>query len=296
MADVLSIDFETKSQADLKRVGAAVYAKHPTTKILCMSWAFNDEPVATWRPGQIFPARIWRHVEQGGIVRGWNVAFEFWIWNERLLTHMLALAGRRYPALKIAQLRDTMAQAAYWGLPMGLGDAAPAAGVQVLKDKAGHALMLQMCRPRQIKKDGTVVWWDETDPAKYDRLCDYCEQDVRTERAIADRLPPLPDDEQDTWELDFQINVRGVRVDTYLVSRLEKLVAESRVRLTAQLIQLTNGQVTGLNKVKEFLAWLKFVGYPHDDLKKTTIAERLKDPACRGLERRGLLLRRESAR
>ena len=42
----LSIDFETGSQADLKKVGAAKYAEDPTTRVVCVAdttpWNLSD--------------------------------------------------------------------------------------------------------------------------------------------------------------------------------------------------------------------------------------------------------------
>ena len=41
----LHIDFETRSELDIKKVGAYKYAKHPSTEILCMAYAYGKEPV-----------------------------------------------------------------------------------------------------------------------------------------------------------------------------------------------------------------------------------------------------------
>ena len=39
------LDFETRSECDLKVAGVYNYARHPSTQILCMGFAFNDESV-----------------------------------------------------------------------------------------------------------------------------------------------------------------------------------------------------------------------------------------------------------
>ena len=41
----LFLDFETFSEADLKKVGSYAYAEHPTTEVLICTYAFDDEPV-----------------------------------------------------------------------------------------------------------------------------------------------------------------------------------------------------------------------------------------------------------
>ena len=49
---VASIDFETRSEADLTAIGSANYAARPSTEVLCMAWALGDEPTALWTPMQ----------------------------------------------------------------------------------------------------------------------------------------------------------------------------------------------------------------------------------------------------
>ena len=204
----LSIDFETTSTADLRKVGAYRYSVHPDTKVLCMSYSFDDgKTVKNWRPGEELPWEAIGHAMNGGIVRGWNVGFEYHIWNNVLsrLVRKRPLYGQEWEwPLEISQLRDTMAQAAYWGLPLSLDAAAPAAGLATVKDKTGHALMMRMARPRTNKK-GVQTWWHETDAQKYADLIDYCDQDVRTECAVAAAIPALPDAEQEMWEMDLRI-------------------------------------------------------------------------------------------
>lgn len=53
---VLIIDYETRSEVDLRLVGAYEYAAHETTEILCACWSFAEEsklidaPVYVWSP------------------------------------------------------------------------------------------------------------------------------------------------------------------------------------------------------------------------------------------------------
>ena len=45
MTPTLYLDAETWSNLDLKLVGARAYAEHPSTRVLCWSWAIGDGPV-----------------------------------------------------------------------------------------------------------------------------------------------------------------------------------------------------------------------------------------------------------
>ena len=294
--DVLSIDFETCSVADLKRTGVHTYSEHPSTRVLCMAWALNDEKVEVWRIGQPFPSRVLRHVANMREVRAWNASFEITIWNNVLLPQI----GLHAPyALSIAQVRDTMAQAAYYGLPLSLDMAGPAAGVRFQKDKEGHALMLRMCRPRAVDANGLATWWHETDPEKFDRLCEYCAGDVEVERAIARTLPDLPSRELAVWQMDQQMNTFGVGVDYDFVGSMKALALAAAEAVNVTVANLTGGVVKTITSTAALLAVLKGLGYPYDDLRKSTVAQRLEEldaAGADGLERDLLELRADGAK
>ena len=63
--DTLHIDFETRSQVDLKTAGVYNYASDLSTEVLMMGWAFNDEPAKVWLPDETFPKRIIDHIRSG---------------------------------------------------------------------------------------------------------------------------------------------------------------------------------------------------------------------------------------
>jgi len=70
---ILYCDFETRSRCDLPAQGVYNYAMDATTEVLCMSWAFDDDEVQTWVPGQDFPVEVEMH---RGQIRAHNAAFE----------------------------------------------------------------------------------------------------------------------------------------------------------------------------------------------------------------------------
>lgn len=287
---ILSIDFETASEADLKRTGAWVYSRHPSTRVLCMSWAFDNEPVKSWRPGQPFPQRIMDHVVTGGEVHAWNALFEFCIW-QNVLWHRLKLI----PTLKLEQVFCTMARAAYYGLPMSLDQAGPAAGTNIFKDKAGHALMLRMSRPRT--KTPTVTWWHDTDPAKYQALCNYCDRDVEAERAVSLTIPMLPDRERMIWLFDARMNLRGVMIDRPLVDRLIQIADAETRRLSEALRITTAGAVQSVTQTAKLTLWAQANGAPQvTSLAKDEAPKHIADPTIPQVVRQALVIRQEAAK
>lgn len=227
----IHLDFETRSIVDLTETGIDVYAKHPSTQIMCIGWAVDDGDPDLIRQNTDVAAckNLMAHVAQGATVVAHNAVFELGIWNE-------ILAKRRgWPVLRPENTRCTMAMALAMGLPGKLEKAAPALGLQQNKDLEGHRVMLQLCKPRP---DGS--WWTpETHPDKFAKLYDYCKQDVRTEQALFKRLLPLSPYEQAIWELDYKINQRGVMIDAeaaraaIAVADLERKILDENMRLVS---------------------------------------------------------------
>src|SRR5262245_881128 len=52
---VLHRDYETRSRAILKIVGAARYAADPSTEVLCCCYAADNDPIKVWRAGDPVP-------------------------------------------------------------------------------------------------------------------------------------------------------------------------------------------------------------------------------------------------
>lgn len=273
---------------DLKRAGVHVYAEDPTTDIWCAAYAFGDEDVQLWVPGEPCPPRIIAHILAGGIIVAHNAQFE------RLLLQHVAAPRYGWPVPKLEQWRCTAAMAAAMALPRHLDALAKALGVSELKDDEGHRLMLRMARPRKVNPDGTLVWWNV--PEKLERLYAYCKQDVRTERAIEKALQPLTPRELTIYQLDQRINDRGVGVDLELVMRAQGVVNEGVRRANAELAELTNGEVTAITNHKRLLAWLNEADVETASVSKAAIAALREQPNLPDDVQQVLQLRSEAGR
>nr|WP_216657355.1 hypothetical protein [Candidatus Hamiltonella defensa] len=51
----VSLDFETYSEADIKKWGAWGYACHPSTEVICMAYAIGESAPVLWLPGRLYP-------------------------------------------------------------------------------------------------------------------------------------------------------------------------------------------------------------------------------------------------
>src|SRR5262245_9620052 len=212
-------DYETRGTIDLRRSGAWKYAGHVGTEMLCCAYAVDDGPVKLWKRGDPVPAEFVEAARnKQWIAVAHNAAFEMAI--ERLVLH------RRYgwPIIPLRRNRCSMAAALACSLPADLGLLAEALGLIHQKDKAGHRLMLMLSkprRPRQSEDPEKVYWFEDQDRCA--RLFEYCIQDVEVEREAYKQIRPLSTREQQLWELDQAINVRGIPIDHKLAKAAYKV-------------------------------------------------------------------------
>lgn len=294
MLPVAIIDFETRSAVDLKKCGVEVYVESETTEALCVAWVFGDEPTAgaLLTGGAACPGPLAEHVRRGGMVVAHNARFELCLWRMLTKRH----GPEAWPVLRIEQLICTMSLCRALALPGSLDKACEALRFGIGKDRAGHALMMKMCKPvkprapRKSKKAGAdetrrqaVLELDETvdagpaplvwkeDPESLARLLAYCVGDVEAERQLFKTLPALNPDERKTWVLDQQINDRGVFLDLEIIPFALAATDAAKARLDAELYNLTGKTVKTTQSGAALLRWFASQKFPLDNLQKETV-------------------------
>jgi DNA polymerase len=221
----LWVDFETRSACDLKVAGVYNYAQDPSTDVLCMSWAFDDEDVQTWTPAQPFPERVRNHK---GLIYAHNAAFErliFW--------YVLQIN------FKLEQFVCTATQARANCAPGSLEDVGRFAGASMKKDHRGSQLIRLLCIPPF-----------RNDPELMAEMVAYCEQDVRAMRSISKALRPLSADELLDYHVNERINDRGVLVDVPLCKAAIKYASDELVEIEQIVAEVTEGAITSVRSPK----------------------------------------------
>ncbi len=246
---ILHLDYETRSNLDLRQVGLHSYARGRNTDLMCACFAFDEEQVFLWLPGMPVPQRLIDHVEEGGEVHAHNAAFEQELCNN--------VATRKYgwPYLYTEQLVCTMAMSYAMGLPGHLGSTAAALGIDQQKDMVGNRLMLQYCQPRDVTPEGKIIWWDDPDQLK--AIWEYCRQDVIVEREIGRRMMRLSPYERKVWELDQKINSRGIAVDTKAVLQATVIVEQEKLRLIKEIQHASDNAIAtpqAVAQIKNYLS------------------------------------------
>lgn len=253
-----SIDFETRSTKDIK-LGLDHYTSCPEFEVLVLSGRLPGQQVQHWHRGwdlqQPPTSEAWLHalfdyIRAGGLVRGWNVIFEWMVWN------LVCVPKYGWPELPLEQCVDTMMQAACHNMPQGLDKCGAAMGLdpEQLKSKRGKYLIGRLCVPHKPTKTRPGIWVQ--DEGLFNELVGYCDQDVVAEESIAARLRPLTEQQQRLWLLTQKINRRGVPVDLGECANILSVVDAEKERLNRELRALTDYKVSAATKRNDLLAWV----------------------------------------
>lgn len=270
------LDYETYSEADLREVGAAKYAEHPSTEILMAAVASDTEgPYLYVSPkyGASDPGALpllLKMVQSNDPIWAHSAQFE------------IALTAARFekdlgigPAPSLDRWRCTAAVCRRAGLPDSLDQAGEALSLETKKDKEGKRLIQKFSIPRKAtkKRPGGRVYPTD-DWVDFQRFGRYCCTDVDVERAIHQRLRPflLSGLLQDSFLFDVKLNQRGVPVNLpalhHTAAMLDLVLADVNKRFT----KLTGLAPTQRAKVK---ALLEDKGLPMEDMTADTVADTL---------------------
>ena len=270
----LFLDTETYSDVDLAECGLYRYVEDPSFEVLLIAYSIDGGPVEVYdcRTGDLEKENLICDMleDPNHIKYAHNAQFEVQVLRKWSLLD-----------LPIAQWRCTMVHALMCGLPASLAAVGAALGLpeDKQKDKQGKALIEYFCKPCKPTKTngGRVRNLPAHDPDKWLLFKDYNRQDVVTEMEIEKRLQAIykvPEREQKLWELDQQINDRGIRIDVPMV---EKIVAYDDQRCEELLQEAKD--LTGLsnpNSLMQLKDWLTRQGVDVDTLRKDDLDELLK--------------------
>ncbi len=286
MSAEASVDFETRSDIDLRVRGAGPYFASKRFLPLILCYSINRRPIQTWTcEFPLCPEDLREHIRSGGWFSGWNVSFErqCFAW---LSTHF------NWPEVPFDRYRCTMARASALGLPRSLDRIGPALGLQETKDKVGKTLINFFSKPRA---DGHFNEPGDH-PEKFREFALYCAQDVRTEMEAARRMIPLSDQEQAVYTLSERINARGVRIDRRSAIAAVALVEKAKLQLDAEMSAVTDRAVTACSQVSRLTAWCEAQGVKLDGVAKDDIVDALDLHDLPAKVRSALLLRQEAAK
>ncbi len=265
---ILYLDIETFNGVTNITAGAHRYAQD--AEVLLVACAINDGPVDVWdtqdRPN--WREALAQHIYEADRVVIHNSAFE---------RAVLRRHGVDIPVDKIA---DTMVLALQHGLPGKLDQLCEALDVpqDKAKAKSGKKLihLFTKPRPKNMKLRRATR---ETHPEEWNEFIEYARLDVDAMREVLARTPRWNDtpSERRLWELDQNINDRGICVDAELARAVIGAFDGAVRALAARLSRLTDGAVDSATQRDRFLAYMRSVeGVELADLTKDTISSELR--------------------
>lgn len=271
----IRLDYETRSEADLKKVGLHNYAVDFSTRALMLAYSWNDGPVEhiDFANGDRMPPEVRDALTDPEVVKlAFNAQFE------RVITRKTL--GIKTP---YKNWRCTMVKAFMHSFNGGLAEIGAQLGLpqHLLKDPIGSKLIRMFCMPQNVTKNQPHRWRDATtDPEDWQRFCGYNVQDVTTEAAVDHKLPSNGlGREWELYEIDQRINDRGLPVDLRFVEGALKLSVQRKIELLSMMQEVTD--LANPNSSQQFLPWLVERGYPFNDLKKLTVKKVLTEDKLR---------------
>lgn len=246
----LAIDIETFSDVNLPRCGVYAYVDSPKFEILLLAYAFNngDTKVVDIACGEKIPREVVEGIQNENVLKtAFNAAFE-----------RICLSKHLNEKLSPKSWLCTAVQASQLALPMSLEGVGEVINIQRKKLKEGTDLIKYFtmpCKPTKAN-NGRTRNLPEHDMKKWIKFKSYCIRDVDAEREIRQKLMkyPISKEELFLYQLDQEINDRGILVDLALVSKAIECDLMYKDYMTTKAYELTG--LENPNSVSQVKGWL----------------------------------------
>lgn len=212
---ILFIDFETRSEQDVQEVGSHRYNSDPSTEVILISYAYDDEPEVVCRE---LPQEVIDDIESGDVMKvAQNAEFDICV-----CMYVLHIN------ITLTDWYDTAYALAYYSYPRALGFAANVLGTTT---KASNIEMLffsvPIVRAKEAAKDELFA---VAQPTVYNEMDDYPEEtenferyslyDTRVLRELFHKLPELPEIEIFKMHITFEMNFNGCPFDVKFAKKI----------------------------------------------------------------------------
>lgn len=262
----ISIDIETYSSVDLKKCGVYKYAEAENFTILLFGYAVDgcEVKVVDLAQGEKIPEEI-----LDGIM---DESVEKWAFNASFERICLSrYLGEKY--LSPSSLRCSMIWSAYLGLPLSLEGVGAVLKLEEQKMTEGKNLIKYFCTPnnkgcRRMPHD---------DMEKWEMFKAYNKRDVEVEMSIQGKISrfPVPNFVWNEYNLDQEINDRGIKVDKTLVKNAIVIDARTKDELKEKMQRLT--ELENPNSVQQLRNWLSDSGIEMESLGKKDVNKKIQE-------------------
>lgn len=270
----INIDIETFSSINISKSGVYKYVESEDFEVLLFAYSIDGgkTEIVDITNGEELSEEIIQALLDDNVIK-WAFNAQF----ERIcLSRFLKLSKGTY--LNPKSWRCTMIWSAYMGLPFSLEGAGKVLGLEKQKLIEGKDLIKYFCVPcTPTKSNGFRNRnFPYHDKIKWEAFKTYNIRDVDTEKEIQCKLMkfPVPDFIWEEYNLDQEINDRGIKVDLDFINRVIALDDKVRTKLMSELQILT--ELKNPNSVVQLKGWLSEQGVETESLDKKSVKELVK--------------------
>ena len=270
----INIDIETFSSINISKSGVYKYVESEDFEVLLFAYSIDGgkTEIVDIANGEELSEEIIQVLLDDNVIK-WAFNAQF----ERIcLSRFLKLTKGTY--LNPKSWRCTMIWSAYMGLPFSLEGVGKVLGLEKQKLIEGKDLIKYFCVPcTPTKSNGFRNRnFPYHDKIKWEAFKTYNIRDVDTEKEIQCKLMkfPVPDFIWEEYNLDQEINDRGIKVDLDFVERVLALDDKVRTKLMSELQILT--ELENPNSVVQLKGWLSEQGVETESLDKKSVKELVK--------------------
>ena len=270
----INIDIETFSSINISKSGVYKYVESEDFEVLLFAYSIDGgkTEIVDIASGEKLSEDIIQALLDDNVIK-WAFNAQF----ERIcLSRFLKLPKGTY--LNPKSWRCTMIWSAYMGLPFSLEGVGKVLGLEKQKLIEGKDLIKYFCVPcTPTKSNGFRNRnFPYHDKIKWEAFKTYNIRDVDTEKEIQCKLMkfPVPDFIWEEYNLDQEINDRGIKVDLDFVNRVIALDDKVRTKLMSELQILT--ELENPNSVVQLKGWLSEQGVETESLDKKSVKELVK--------------------
>jgi DNA polymerase bacteriophage-type len=251
MKKILSVDIETYSDVDLRKCGVYKYVESQNFSVLLIGYAIDDKEVkiidvANGESTENFKNLL---LNNEYIKTAWNANFE-------------RVCLSKFFGLKLTGFDCTQFRALNLGLHARLDTTAKA--LKLEQQKIHTTLINWWCVPDLSGNMRSI----EKSPEKWEEFKQYCKQDVEVERAIRKCIGIKPI-EKKLYDLDAEINARGIKIDLLLVRQAIALNDKLKKETMLQLKKLMG--IENPNSDAQFKIWLNSQGVKSESIDKESV-------------------------
>ena len=290
---VLNIDIETFSSVGLggaKGRGVYRYAESEDFEILLFAFSVDGGPVQVvdLAKGDKIPTEIYQMLGNPRIIKqAFNASFERVCISEHIKRHYSQTSLGLWANLTEDGFLDpvswqcSMVDASRAGFMGGLDAVAKAFGLGETKDPRGDELIKFFSIPVKPTKanGGKTRNFPEDDPEAWKEYIEYNRQDVVVEmevRKVLDKILPNNKQEMKMWEIDQEINDRGIMLDRGFIESAALINDEETERLRKKMNEVSG--LANANSPVQLKEWLATHGIETDTTNKAFVSRMLKRP------------------